>query len=382
MTIQLKGITWNHTRGYLPLVATSQRFMETHPGVQITWEKRSLQEFADFPIQSLIDRYDLLVIDHPWAGYASQHKVLVSFNEHVPPQFLADQSANSVGASHSSYNLDGCQTALAIDAATPVSSCRPDLLVKYDLQQPQTWNELIALAKRSRVAIPAIPIDSLMNWYMFCIALGEEPFVSREHIVTPDIGAAALEHLRELASHCSKEIFDWNPIAVYEALSTGEELVYCPFAYGYSNYSRPGYSKHVLEFGDLVTFGNTGRLRSTLGGTGLAISASSKHTRTAVEYAMYTASATIQRTLYVESGGQPGHRAAWLEWDANARCRDYFTATLPTLDRAYVRPRYNGYLHFQDHAGDYVHEYMKNGGNTSPVLERMNDLYRESLSKC
>ena len=32
---ELRGITWQHTRGYLPMVATAQRFSELHPDVQI-----------------------------------------------------------------------------------------------------------------------------------------------------------------------------------------------------------------------------------------------------------------------------------------------------------------------------------------------------------
>ncbi|UUZ96454.1 hypothetical protein LJK87_20405 [Paenibacillus sp. P25] len=78
MSILLRGITWNHTRGYLPMIATSQRYSELHPEVTIQWEKRSLQEFADAPIQSLVGRYDLLVIDHPWAGYAAQSRALLA----------------------------------------------------------------------------------------------------------------------------------------------------------------------------------------------------------------------------------------------------------------------------------------------------------------
>jgi len=31
----LRGITWGHSRGYLPLVAAAQRFAELHPGVEI-----------------------------------------------------------------------------------------------------------------------------------------------------------------------------------------------------------------------------------------------------------------------------------------------------------------------------------------------------------
>ena len=49
----LKGITWNHMRGFTPMVATAQRFHELHPDTDIVWHKRSLQEFADKPLAQL-----------------------------------------------------------------------------------------------------------------------------------------------------------------------------------------------------------------------------------------------------------------------------------------------------------------------------------------
>src|SRR3954464_300632 len=117
-SVTLNGITWNHSRGYLPLVATAQRFMDCHPGVMLEWQKRSLQAFADEPVERLAEGFDLIVIDHPFAGYAAAHPTLISLDAHLPADFLSDQAANSVGASHDSYNFGGHQWALAIDAAT------------------------------------------------------------------------------------------------------------------------------------------------------------------------------------------------------------------------------------------------------------------------
>src|SRR5215218_5665908 len=113
--ITLTGITWNHTRGYLPMVATAQRFGELHPGIEIVWQKRSLQEFADYPIERLAERFDLLIIDHPFAGQAAQQRVLLPLDEYLPAEFLDDQATNSVGQSHPSYNFGGHQWALAVD---------------------------------------------------------------------------------------------------------------------------------------------------------------------------------------------------------------------------------------------------------------------------
>ncbi len=95
--ITLKGMTWDHSRGFTPMAATAQRFHELHPEVEIRWDKRSLQEFADKPIAELAATYDLLVIDHPWAGFASRSGVLLDLNKLLPADFMDDQAANSVG---------------------------------------------------------------------------------------------------------------------------------------------------------------------------------------------------------------------------------------------------------------------------------------------
>jgi multiple sugar transport system substrate-binding protein len=128
----------------------------------------------------------------------------------------------------------------------------------------------------------------------------------------------------------------------------------------------------------MVEIKEYGPLKSTLGGTGLAISVKSKHIDIAVQYAEYTASSECQKTLYAENGGQPGHRSAWVDEELNRRSHNYFLATLPALDRAYLRPRYSGYLHFQDNAGDLVRKFMREGGSAEKILHGMNHLYFES----
>ena len=45
MSIGLKGMTWSHPRGYDPIVATSAVWKQK-TGVDIAWDKRSLQDFA------------------------------------------------------------------------------------------------------------------------------------------------------------------------------------------------------------------------------------------------------------------------------------------------------------------------------------------------
>lgn len=375
--VKIRGITWNHTRGYIPLVAAAQRFNELNPGIEIEWSKRSLQEFADYPLDKLIDRFDLLVIDHPWAGAAVDKNLLCDLNDYLPANFLDSQKGHSVGASHESYNIDGVQCALAIDAAAPVASYRGDVFTRLGLRLPENWGDLLALAEKGIVIFPGIPIDSLMNFYMMCSSHGEDPFQQDDLVVSKDIGAMGLEQLRELASLCPDIIYDCNPIKVYEAMANGEGFGYCPFAYGYSNYSREGYSKHLLMFCNPVRMGAK-PLRTTLGGTGIAMSAHSASKNVAAEFLQFVANADFQRTLYSVNGGQPAHRLAWVDESVNRQTHGFFQNTVQALDGSFMRPRYPGYLHFQDNAGSVVQNYMRSGGNASKTLEQLNHLYRES----
>ncbi|KAA5540852.1 ABC transporter substrate-binding protein [Adhaeribacter rhizoryzae] len=377
--ITLQGITWGHSRGITPLLAAAQRYSELNPNIEITWRKRTLQEFADFPIEKLTQTYDLLIIDHPWVGRAAADKTVLPLDEYLPAEYLVEQEQHSVGYSHLSYNYGGHQWALAIDAATPAASYRPDLIAKHNQTLPDTWEDVLALAKKGKVAVPAIPIDLLMNFYTFCLAHGQEPFLTKSEVINKEIGLKALASMREFYSQVHPQFFEFNPIAVAEIMTQTNDYFYCPFAYCYSNYSRLGYAANTLAYTDTVRFGSHGRLRTTVGGTGLAVSAYSEHQEAALQFAQWLVSPQIQATIYVQHGGQPGHRAAWLNESANQLCQNFFTNILPLMDRGYIRPRYNGYLHFQDHAGDPLQEYLKNGGSPENVLQEINRIYQESL---
>ena len=379
--IELRGITWNHTRGYLPMVATAQRFTELHPDVTISWGKRSLQQFADFPVERLAENYDLLVIDHPSIGSAAEHDSLLPLDELLPAEFLADQAANSVGLSHASYFFAGHQWALAIDAAAPVSGWRPDLLEKAGARPPENWSELLDLAARGLVAFPGVAIDSLCHFYMLCVGLGEPPFLREDIVVSPKIGTRALQMLRELAKLAVPGCSEHNPIAIWELLISGNSAAYCAFAYGYSNYARSNYSAHPLRFGGLVTLDDGTRCRPTLGGAGLAISSRCHALSEAVAYCQFTAGAHCQRGLYFDAGGQPGYRQAWVDEGLNLRTHNFFRDTLPTLDEAWLRPRWNAYLDFQQAAAALVHECVWRGGDAAGTMEQLSVLRAGTLGK-
>ncbi len=378
-SIILNGITWGHSRGITPLLAVSQRYNELHPNVDIRWKKRSLQAFADMPIENLTKEYDLLIIDHPWVGSAAASNCVLPLEDYIERDYLLDQLENTVGYSHKSYHYTNKQWALAIDAATPAASFRKDLMDSNNEALPQTWEQLIRLAKKGKVAVPAIAIDLLMNFYTLCIACNQEPFLNEGEVVEMQVGIQAIEMMKELYSLVDKKMFDYNPIKVAEIMTSTDEYWYCPFAYCYSNYARVGYAKNLLHYADVVSINNK-KLRTTIGGTGIAVSAFSNNKDEAIDFASMLASGLCQSTMYVQHGGQPGHLAAWKDETANALTNNFFKTILPIMENGYVRPRYNGYLHFQDLAGEPLRDCLMQNGSAINCLHNMNLIYQESLA--
>ncbi|MDT5018551.1 MAG: multiple sugar transport system substrate-binding protein [Mycobacterium sp.] len=200
--IHLAGMTWNHPRGLDPLLASSAAFSLEHPEISIHWDARSLQDFADFPLSELAERYDLLVFDHPFVGEVAASQLLVPLDDVLPEAFIVDQAASAVGESHNSYRWNGILWGLAVDAACQVSACRPDLLD----EPPRHWNEVLALARAQTasggplVAVPARPIDSFLAFVSLMANEVVEPFAKDGTVSSPDRAVEALEFLAELLS--------------------------------------------------------------------------------------------------------------------------------------------------------------------------------------
>lgn len=375
----LKGIAWNHTRGFTSVVATAQRFEELNPDVRITWEKRSLQAFADASLSDLVSNYDVLIMDNPHVSIAAKDTLLLPFDDYLSTDFIKELANNSVGKSHASYNVFNKQWTLATDAATPIATWREDLVSKYNIQIPKTWQDLLELTKTGKVAFASIPIDTLMHHYMFCIALGARVFESKTEVAPRQIMIEAIKMYKELVDLAPSFCLEMNPIKIYERMTQTDDIAYSPFNYGYSNYSKKNYADQVLKAGGLVTFKGK-RLRSTLGGAGIAVSSKTKHAEIAMKYAQFTASEKTQSGLYFEFGGQPGHRKSWLNDDVNNQCKNFFKDTLQTLDEATMRPQYYGYMYFQDEASPVIHDAIIGKTSIEAAVDKMNAIYKESLT--
>lgn len=372
--VKLRGMTWDHARGFDPMVATSNAYAAAHPGVRITWEKRSLQAFADRPISEMAQTYDLMVIDHPHVGEVAKQGNLLPLDG-LRDGEMAALAAGSVGLSHPSYSFAGRQWSLAIDTATPVACLRPDLLDRA----PKLWAEVLDLAREGRVGFALIPINALMSFFGMARNLGYGVAEDPDHLLAPAEGGHVLELLREIVALVDSRCLTLDPIGIYEWMGRHADApAYSPFGYGYTNYSRQGFCAYPLAFHDAPGITEPTPRGTVLGGTGIAVSAFTKHTDIAVDYAFWIAGADCQKGLFTASGGQPAHAAAWEDDACNALTNDFFRNTRQTLNTAWLRPRYDGYMGLQDRAGDIVHACLRGETSKAATLAALDVAYRES----
>jgi multiple sugar transport system substrate-binding protein len=373
---RLRGMTWSHPRGFDPLVACARLWREK-TGVEIAWEQRSLQDFESYPVEDLARRYDLIVIDHPHVGQVVREGCLLPLDRPERASDLARLAGQSVGPSFESYRHAARLWALPVDAATQVQAFRPDLISA----PARSWETVLELARTGRVLCPLRPPHSLMVFYSLAANLGCP--CAREgpgRLIDVERGAAVYERMHVLAAAIDPACFALDPIAVFERMAAAESAIACaPLIYGYVSYAIAGFRPARLAFADIPVAGAKGPVGSALGGTGVAVSARSTAPEAAIAFAFWVASDEVQRGPYAEAGGQPGNAAAWEDEAVNAAAGDFYRATRATLDGAWVRPRHDGYMVFQDSAAKRLNQALQHGETARRVVEDLNAMFGASF---
>lgn len=370
--VELKGITWDHPRGYAPLEASIERYFN-ESGVRVSWHRRTLKDFGDTPIEVLADNYDLLVLDHPHMGNIHANGCLIDLNDFLSDEERKAFSIESVGPSFLSYNYHNHQYAIPIDAACQVAAFRPDLIASSKL--PQTWEEVISLSNTLKsiakfIGFALCPTDCNCTFLTLSAQLGHPALAANDELIPLDAGILVLQMMKSLLDCSHPDSINMNPIQLYNYMTSHDDIVYSPLAFAYINYANSSFDK-PLSFN-----GIPGKKQAILGGAGIAISSKSKQINKAAEYVKWICAANYQKEFYLQEGGQPGQLSAWTEKSNDGLKNDFFYSILPTIENAFVRPRIAGWPQYQEWLGDVVHEYLTNNQNPEIVIEKLNQQYK------
>ena len=368
MSPALRGLTWDHPRGYRVLDTLAGRLT---PGLVVRWDRQPLEDFESRPLRTLADDYDLLVIDHPGLGEAVRDGALRPVTDLFTPGELARWRAGSAGASFGSYRLAGRQWGLPLDAAAQVAVTRPDLTAA----RPASWDEAVQLAGTVPTALCLGGPHALLMFSAICVAAGSPPATDGPEYVPATAGAGALEVMAALLERADRDLSGRNPIAVLDAMAALDGPAYCPLVFGYVNYQRPDHERgrRGLQFFDAPA--GSGGIGSVLGGTGLAVTRSCTQLAAAAALIRELLSGPVQTRMFAAHGGQSAAAAAWLDPGADAASGGFYRATWATVQRAWVRPRFAGYLEFQAAASAVLRDGLLAGDAPGHLVSQVNELF-------
>ncbi|MFC4006187.1 hypothetical protein ACFOY2_03065 [Nonomuraea purpurea] len=355
----MRGLTWDHPRGYAPLdELTRLDLAGANPYGQvpepIEWDRQPLEGFESEPIAKLCQTYDVLVIDHPGLGAAVD--ALVPMEELFEPDELERLRTGTVGRTWDSYHLDGRQWALPLDAATQVAAARPGVAV------PRTWPKAVELARSTSMALCLGGPHAFLMFYALCSGDLLVPETREDGFLDEGAGLRALELMAELLALADPEVSRLNPIGVLDAIAAGGPQ-WCPLLYGYVTYP--------LTFSDAPAW--PGRAPgSVLGGTGLALSRRRiGEIRDAVRaHLLRLTSEPVQTGLFPAVGGQPAARSAWDD-------KGFYRDTRATMEAAWIRPRFPGYIALQDRSSALIRDGLLAG---TPARTLLDDLHSGPLA--
>jgi multiple sugar transport system substrate-binding protein len=375
----LRGLNWGHRRATGPMNAAAARFAPVAPDdARIAWDVQPLSGFEHGLGPALVDRYDLIVFDHPFCGAIARDGLLRPLDGALSP--LRDE--DFVGPSLSSYRYAGALWALPIDGATQVAVYRPDLIGDHG-EVPRTWSDVIALGRAARrdgqwLGLACLNPHAALVLAALCAHLGApwspdpeaEPF-------DPVSLRSAIGALREVLEFVHPDCLGFNAIDLHEAMVARDDLIYCPLAYGYLTYGEAD-GRRPLRFADFPALAGSAPCGTVLGGTGLGLTRSCRDVDAAHRFLAMLASGPAQVELVAGHHGQPGHVAAWNDPAVDARYGGAFSATRATVDAAWVRPRFPGYIQVQHACGDLVAGFCAGALNEAELAERLVAAWRAS----
>jgi multiple sugar transport system substrate-binding protein len=377
--LQYDGLTWDHPRGFEPLDAAARNLESLGANLRIRWHKQSLEGFESHPIVDLANLYDLLIIDHPCLGEAAAGECFIPIDTLFSTEECEVWRKTSVGPSYSSYYYAGKQWALPLDAATQVCVVNPEIIEK-DLW-PHTWCDVLDLSDLYSISLSLAGPHALLSFFSICAGIaGEENQPELDDFFADDICLQGYEVLAAIYKKAVKNHMNSNPIAMLDCMASSREIALCPLIYGYVNYASQTKSSRYeqLAFINAPRFKKQFKPRSTVGGTGLAVSRKTKVTPPLLDHIRHLMSPAYQVDFSPNHGGQPSSGKAWSDPAVNTRANGFYGNTLETMSNGWVRPRYKGYVEFQAEGSGFLRNALSAGISPRIVIRKIKAMFNES----
>ena len=184
--------------------------------------------------------------------------------------------------------------------------------------------------------------------------------------------------LRAVWQRSDRSVAELDPIGIHELLAESKELVCCPLVYSYAYYGAVGEDRQPLAWSTAPRLRPADRLaNSTLGGTGLAVTPRAYRQVLAVtKYVRGLLDVGTQLDVVSTVGGQSATAAVWASDVVDKAWNGHYSATLGTLTTSYIRPRFDGWIAFQDELSERVREFLRGDADPETTVAGLEADYR------
>jgi multiple sugar transport system substrate-binding protein len=323
---------------------------------------------AEFPYANLFEKelidlnsrtgaYDLIMLDDPWFPKFASLNVLTDFGPLLQRKGKTAPEDDFVPASialcRSPYQT-GALYALPYVGNSQLFFYRRDLLQKYNLKPPETWDDVLAAAKIiSEQETNGAPSGGKVYGYVMRAAQGNaavadfmpifwafggEMFdAAGQPVVNSAEGIAALKFMIELGKYSPPGYASFNADEVGAHLLQGTAAMSINWPAWISSFSDASKSRVVgrMEFGQMPGAKKPGQ--AEIGNWMIAIPRDAKNPDAAMDFLLWATSAE-QMKRSAQRGNPPTRRSVFNDPELQATFPSYL-AQLQSLESSRPRPR-------------------------------------------
>lgn len=332
-------------------------------------------------LEAIVDQFDLVLFDHPFSGRIEKLGLLLPIDDVLAEVEGGADAASYIGPALATYRWNDATWGVPVDGATMHAIYRSDLLGELETGVPRRWEEVVALARKAK--LHGMTVGLANDGHHGFLAIGSLMY-NLGAPWTTDGGESlnfdmavfreCLDRLRQLSELAHPQSADWNAIALHDAMTSEDTIVYCPLTYGYATYGEADFGPRRLAFAGAPGLVEPLRSGTLVGGVAIGISAKTPHLAEAKHYLAFAAGPDVQTEIFARHNGQPARIEAWTDRELDARFNGYFSAVHESMKLAGIRPRFDGYGIFEKEAGVLVNRHLRGVLTAGGTIESMKRL--------
>jgi len=349
----------------------------------------NLKETIVLDVRNSSGAFDLVMIDDPWMPEFAEAGILTNLDTYFPNGLDSDFVAKSVALGKEPYGT-GSLYAVPFIGNVQMFFFRDDLLKKYNVEAPKTWDDVAKIAElvakeepdtfgyalRGQRGNPIVSNYLPLFWAYGGTVIDEN---NKPH-VNSEAGVKAMEMYMKLKETGPKgvETFDSDQIAT--ALTQGQVAMTIAWPSWVSKVDNPENSKVVGKVNFSPVPSQVKESAAMIGNWLLGIPRTSKNVEEAAAFLEWVSSAEIQKEMTQLGAGAPTRVSVYEDPDLVKEFR-HFPAQLKALENSVVRPRTTKWSQVEDTWGLYLSQILAGQMEIKEGLDKANQEIEAILSR-